>query len=100
MGPLIVAMPRTRYQGFEAIGDSTSKLIGCESEDDEMMARQMSSRLSQRLGIPIFVSCSFAGASPLACEGVDEGMIRHRAAAWAEREIYRLLKEKNLGIAK
>ena len=93
MGPLISAMPRTRYSGSE-VDPSTSKLIGCESEDDEMIARQMSARLSQRLGVAIFISCNFDGAPVMAKEGVDEKMIKHRAAALAERELHAILKQK------
>jgi hypothetical protein len=94
MGPLIVAMPRTKYQGAFCEAEAcTSKLIGCEGEDDEMIARQMSSRLSQRLGMSVLVSCSFAGAPAMAQQGVDAGAIQHRAAALAEREIGRLLRE-------
>jgi Proteasome assembly chaperone 4 len=98
MGPLIAAMPRTQYNGaFSSVVDpSTSKLIGCDSEDAEILARQMSARLSQRLGIAIFVSCSFAGAPAFACEGLDESMLQHRAGALAEREIYRILRLKQL----
>ena len=73
---------------------STTKLIGCENQDDEIIARQMGSRLSKRLGIAIFVSCSFEGSPAIAKDGVDEKMIQHRAAALAEREVYRILKEK------
>lgn len=94
MGPLIVAMPRTKYSG--AFGDqepSTSKLIGTESEDDEMIGRQMASRLSQRTGYSVLVSCSFAGAPEMAKQGVDPSSIQHRAAALAEREIGRLLQQ-------
>jgi hypothetical protein len=100
MGPLIVAMPRTKYAGAfcESSGEaSTSKLIGTPEEEDEMIGRQMSSRLSQRSGLSVFVSCSFAGAPPaMAAQGVDPagvGAIQHRAAALAEREIGRLLLE-------
>jgi len=95
MGPLIVAMPRTKYKGaFSTTESSTSKLTGSNVEEEETVARQMSSRLSQRLGISVFVSCSLAGAPEMASRGVDEGMIQHRAAALAEREIYRMVKEK------
>ena len=97
MGPLISAMPRTRYAG--AFSDpnantdpSTSKLLGSNEEDDEMLARQMASRLTQRLGMAIFVSCSFAAAP--AMDGESGSLIQHRAAALAEREIYRILRSK------
>jgi hypothetical protein len=103
MGPLIVAMPRTKYAGAfcdSSAGEaSTSKLIGSDAggEDDEMIGRQMAARLSQRSGLSVLVSCSFGGAPPaMAQQGVDPagvGAIQHRAAALAEREIGRLLLE-------
>jgi len=96
MGPLLVAMPRTNYRGaFSESGEaSSSKLVGGDDEDEEMTARQMASRLSTRLGIPVFVSCSFDGAPQMAREGVDRATVQHRAAAQAEREIARILQEK------
>lgn len=98
MGPLLVAMPRTKYQdAFSSDTEaSTSKLIGGDREDDEMIGRQMASRLSQRLGISVLVSCSLAGApaNMAASQGVDEALIQHRAAALAEREIGRILQKK------
>ena len=92
-------MPRTNYKGAFAsesgVDPSTSKLVGSESEEDEMIARQMGSRLTKRLGIAIFISCSLeVGAPAVARDGVDEKLIQHRAAAIGEREIYRILKEK------
>lgn len=116
MGPLFVAMPRTNYRGAfsnDAGGPSTSsspngaaaaaassKLIGGDDEEEEMTARQISSRISQKLGIPIFVSCCFSSGSggnavpQLASEGIDQNMVQQRAAAIAEKEICRILQEK------
>jgi hypothetical protein len=95
MGPLVVAMPRTNYRGaFSSPTDvPSSKLIGDEAEDVEMIARQMASRLSQRLGVPIFVCCSFAD-TPSILDGIDLGMVQQRAAALAERQIWRILEKK------
>lgn len=95
LGPLYVAMPRTQYKGAFHSGNEapTSKLIGSPKEGEEMLARQMSSRLSHRLGFSILVSCCLANAPSNV--GVDENLIQHRAAALAEREIYRILKEKS-----
>lgn len=92
----MVAMPRTNYQGaFSSAKEvSSSKLIGDEAQDTEMMARQMASRLTRRLGVPVFVSCSFENAPSSLLEGVDEGMIQHRAAALAEKEVWRILQDK------
>lgn len=107
MGPLVVSMPRTDYRGaFSSDGGSgsassggsaaTSKLVGCSDDEEEMTARQMSSRLSTRLRIPVFVSCSLdASTAPqMAIEGIDQGMVQQRAAALAEKEVYQILSRK------
>jgi Proteasome assembly chaperone 4 len=120
MGPLIVAMPRNRYQGAfsgttscsnnsnssgsmeslassKLIGGSGSDEQGCE--DEETIARQMASRLSHRLGVSVLISCNFQdnnSSSNILSQGLDRDMLQHRAAALAEREIYQLLKDKNL----
>jgi hypothetical protein len=117
MGPLIVAMPRNTYQGaFSAPNNSnsssgsssssmeslaSSKLIGSDNEDEETIGRQMASRLTHRLGVSVFISCHFndnnsCSNSSLMAQGIDMDMLQHRAAALAEREIYRLLQDKNL----
>lgn len=96
MGPLVVAMPRTKYSGAFSSDSETanSKLVGGDDEDAEMVARQMASRLSQKHGIPVFVSCSFRDAPSIASDGTDPSTIQHRAAAIAEREISRILIDK------
>jgi hypothetical protein len=96
MGPLFVGMPRTKYQGAfsgESEG-SASKLIGSESDDEETMARNMASRLSLKLGSPVMLSCSFEGCPATSDEGIESGIIQHRAAAQAERKILQMLSEK------
>lgn len=93
MGPLVVAMPRTRYQSHEEQAAS-SKLIGDENEDTEMIVRQMASRLSRRFQRAVFCAGHLDGGPVV--EGSDPGMLVHRAAAEAEREITRVL-EKHLG---
>jgi hypothetical protein len=102
----MVSMPRTKYAGVQT-GEmpASSKLIGAESnnnnnnEDAEMIARQMASRLSKRLGVAVFVSCSLEEGAPALVAMVqgggvvaDKGMVQQRAAALAEREIFRLLQ--------
>lgn len=95
MGPLFVAMPRSNYLGaFSNAESPSSKLIGCEDDEEEMIARQMASRLSQKVGIAVLVSCSFSGAPAIPFQGVDRSMINHRAAALAEKEVKQLLLEK------
>ena len=124
MGPMMVAMQRTNYSqrrdgsvgGTFSTGDpACSKLIGggdgnntmasstpTNSEDDEMISRQVASRLTTQLHIPIFVSSAlYGGNMPTAiaslCSDVGAeggGLLPQRAAALAERAIYNLLKDK------
>lgn len=65
-------------------------------EDEELLCRQMASRLSSKLGVSTFVSCSLAGTPGPASQGIDQTMIQQRAAALAEKEVYKLLKDKEL----
>ncbi|GKY95175.1 hypothetical protein MPSEU_000480900 [Mayamaea pseudoterrestris] len=96
MRPLMIGMPRTKYQGAFS-GESegpVSKLIGSENDEEETLARNLSARLSMKLGVPVMVSCSFEGC-PLSLEGdVEAGTIQHRAAAQAERKIFKILQTK------
>lgn len=98
MGSLVVSMPRTRYAGAFAVETAVSKLIGSDFEESEMAARRMASRLSQKLGVAVFVACSFEGQaqSALASEldAVELAILQQRAAALAEKEVYRLLKDQ------
>lgn len=105
MGPLVVAMPRTTYQGAFSTDQeaSSTKLVGSPHEDEELLCRQMASRLAAKLGVSVFVSCSLDGSSssamgtptgPSVTQGVDAAMIQHRAAAMAEKEIYKLLQDR------
>ncbi|KAG7356452.1 proteasome assembly chaperone 4 [Nitzschia inconspicua] len=117
MGPLVLAMPRTQYRGAFGTGanePSCSQLIGSISSEDQMLANQMASRLSARSGMAIFVSCQLSnstgggGSNGLEgragggsdnnmmdswTSGLDSDMISHKAAALAEREIWRILQE-------
>jgi hypothetical protein len=65
MGPLVLAMPRTKYQGMEKTRrePACSSLIG-SSDDDQLLAYQMASRLSLQLGMAILVSCQLSTTSP------------------------------------
>lgn len=99
MGPLVVAMPRTKYQGaFSTSSEaSTSKLISSnDGIQSELIASQTADRLSQRLGMAVFVSCSLEDTPIVAgCDGIiEQQMLRSRAGALAEREVGRLLQEK------
>jgi hypothetical protein len=109
MGQLTVAMPRTNYKGAFGTGAkeaSCSQLIGSASNEDQMLAYQMASRLSTRSGMAIYVSCQLSSSagpygngsngSGFDPDGWDSGldfeMISHRAAALAEKEVWRILQ--------
>jgi len=114
MGPLFVAMPRTKYSGaFSSADDGNaaapaSKLIGCDDEDDEAIARHMSSRLSKRLQMPVYVSCCLSENMPSSDgSGLDffddqigggggGAATQRRASALAEKEICRILLLKKI----
>lgn len=110
MGQLVVAMPRTNYKGAFATGSkeaSCSQLVGSSSSEDQMLANQMASRLSSRSGMAIYVSCQLSsasinvgGASGAGPGGgsssMDLEMLAHRAAALAEKEIWRILQQHQL----
>ena len=120
MGPLVVAMPRTSYRGaFGTAGGSsgakgepsTSTLIGSDTTEDSLLANQMSSRLSLKSGRAVLVSCQLlsqqqqvqmqqqqmAGMGMGIADdndwsaGLNHDMISHKAAALAEKEIWRIL---------
>lgn len=110
MGQLTVAMPRTNYKGAFGTGAkevSCSQLIGSASSEDQMLANQMASRLSMRSGMAIFVSCQLASSARTNngsgnpgsfdpngwASGLDSEMISHRAAALAEKEVWRILQD-------
>ena len=96
MGPLIVAMPRTQYQGAFSAEASSTKLVGSDFEDEEIACRQMASRLSSKLGVSVFCSSSLSNTPGPASQGVDPTMIQNRAAALAEKHVYQLLQGRDL----
>jgi Proteasome assembly chaperone 4 len=107
MGPLVVAMPRATYArpgvssasagpGGQA---AVSKLVGSDCIDDEMLASNMAQRLSAQSGRRVFVSCSLVASSPTIMSGAgfdvdefDPTLRATKAAALAEREVFRLLQ--------
>lgn len=120
MGPLVMAMPRTRYVGaFGGSGGakepSCSTLIGSEAAEDSLLGNQMASRLSLRSGRAVLVSCqllqqqqqiqmqqmqqqqmpgmSMGISDDNWSAGMDHDMISHKAAALAEKEIWRILRQ-------
>lgn len=88
MGPLMLAMPRSRYQG--AFGSETpiTKLIGHEQEDTELLAGKMAARLTQRVQKAVFVSCDLEPAT----NGSLNQKLQQTVAALAEKEVYRILQ--------
>lgn len=88
MGPLLLAMPRSRYQGAFGSDTPVTKLVGHDQEDTELLAGKMASRLTQRIQKAVFVSCDL--------EPVTNGSANHKlqqtVAALAEREVYRILE--------
>ena len=103
MGQLLVAMPRTKYQGaFSSKDAHCSQLIGGSSSDDQMIATQMATRLSTKLGQAVFVSCELSTTDSSSVSsssdegwitGLDRDMISQRAAALAEKKVWQLLQE-------
>lgn len=100
MGQVVVSMPRTNYKGAFGTGSnepSCSHIIGSASSDDQMLASQMASRLTMRSGKAVFVSCQLSGNGEADgggwTAGMDSEMISHRAAALAEKEVWRILQE-------
>lgn len=90
MGPLVVAMPRTKYQGLGGNESACSQLINSENDEEMMMGWQMASRLSKKLGIAIFCSCSFgfvASDAILQGSSLSDEEETIKAAALAEKEV-------------
>lgn len=103
MGPFMVGMPRTNYQGAfgSTTGGSSSKLVGCDSEDDEGIAQGMAARLSRQVGVSVLVSCQFPRRTPVgnhqqqhADELVSQELWQQHAAAYAEKELVRILQKE------
>ena len=94
-----MSMPRTHYQGaFSNHGEAAcTKLVGSATEEEEMLCRQMSSRLAAKLqSTAVVCSCSLAdgGGAAALWQGMDPTVLQHRAAALTEKHVYQLIKEK------
>ncbi|KAL7561221.1 hypothetical protein ACA910_004143 [Epithemia clementina (nom. ined.)] len=98
MGPFIVGVPRKQFQGAFVDGQQTngasSKLVGCDRNEDELIAQFMAERLSQKLGSSVFVSCHLQGKIPVSMADDSADAALMKVAAYAERELYRLLKSE------
>lgn len=109
MGPMTVAMPRTRYSGMGSGGNEapSSQLIGGDNEEEVMMGNSMAGRLAKKTGWPVFVSCSLGemGNVRNGSGGMDElqgnafgdndlGSLAVHAAALAEKEAGKLILQR------
>merc|ERR1719491_1449187 len=92
MGSLVVAMPRTKFSGVSRNSEEApcSQLISGSSDEEMMLGWQMASRLSRKIGWPIFVSCSLGnnitGIESGSAMNDFNGLSAQRAAAFSERE--------------
>jgi len=111
MGPMVVAMPRTKYAGMSS-GDEApcSQMIGGDNEEEVMMGNTMAMRLAKKIGWPIFVSCSLGEMGNIRSRGMssgsmmgelqgsafdgDMGSLAVHAAALAEKEVGRIITER------
>jgi hypothetical protein len=101
MGPLMVSIPRKAYQGAFASENPSSKLISVSDLECDLMASQMSERISQQVKMAVLVSCHFDDTSaPTTAIGSDiaNHMLRRRAMTVAEKEICDLIKQHQLQI--
>lgn len=95
----MVSLPRKSYQGAFASDIPSSKLISVSDLESDLMASQMSERISQQLQMAILVSCHFDDAcAPKSAMGtgmnsdVESHMLRRRALTIAEKEICQRIK--------
>jgi len=100
MGPLVVAMPRTNFSGVSrnSVEVPCSQLISGSNDEEMMVGWQMASRLSRKVGWPIFVSCSL-GSDTTGMESGPrindfDGLSAQRAAAFSEREVGKILTDR------
>ena len=108
MGPILLSYPSTASGGEPA----TTQLMGGESEEDMVVGHQMSARLAQKVGMPVYVCCSIHSTPAPSAAGGGMGMVGagmmeseaptgfggslgQKAAALAEREVGRILLERN-----
>mmetsp|Transcript_1782 Transcript_1782/g.2564 ORF Transcript_1782/g.2564 Transcript_1782/m.2564 type:complete len:192 (-) Transcript_1782:694-1269(-) len=102
MGAMCVAMPFTEYQGFKTNGESpTSQLVGGECEEDMILGLQMANRLSQKVGWPVYVSCSLgSNIGHIESFGHDatNSSLAQYATALSEKTVMKILMEKKMQI--
>mmetsp|Transcript_23693 Transcript_23693/g.27947 ORF Transcript_23693/g.27947 Transcript_23693/m.27947 type:complete len:202 (-) Transcript_23693:58-663(-) len=104
MGPLVVAMPRTKFSGVSRNSEEApcSQLISGSSDEEMMLGWQMASRLSRKIGWPIFVSCSLGsnitGMESGSAMNNFNGLSAQRAAAFSEREVGKILADRKASL--
>lgn len=104
MGPLVVAMPRTKFSGVSRNSEEApcSQLISGSSDEEMMLGWQMASRLSRKIGWPIFVSCSLGnnitGIESGSAMNDFNGLSAQRAAAFSEREVGKILADRKASL--
>lgn len=95
MGPLVVGMPRTKYQGFGGDEAACSQLISGVDEEEMMLGWRMAARLSKKLGMAIYCACALSGGVGLSGimdpDTVSDDMETIRACALVEKEIERII---------
>jgi hypothetical protein len=59
-----------------------------QDKEESMLSQQMATRLSQKLGLAVLISCSLAG-EPAATtfQGINHGMVHPHAAAFYKKKI-------------
>lgn len=90
-GPLVVAFPKRFENGQLASSQLLHSSNEEENADIDIIGAQMASRLSKKVGWPIFVSCALGNAAELGMlvGGVDG--VAQRGACLVEKEIGRRL---------
>lgn len=95
----MVSIPWRTHRGAFASENPSSKLINVSDLESDLLASQMSQRISQQVQMVILVSCHFDDAvAPTTFIGTDDEhhMLRRRAMTIAEKEICRLITQHQL----
>ena len=94
MGPLVVAMPRSKYAGLGSNDEAPcSQLIGGDNEEEMMLGWQMANRLTRKVGWPIFVSSSFYNKDSSIKGFGDDSSFLH-GAAMAEKKVAEIILKR------
>lgn len=100
MGPMVVAMPRSKYAGSHDEAPC-SQLISSSNDEEMMLGFQMASRLTKKVGWPVFVSSSLESndASMNKVEGMEGGFGDSSvsyAAALAEKKVGQIILKRKV----